>query len=582
MVDIDLDLLNFIVNPSYDYIKDKIKLLSCAYIEEYGEEYREKIEKNLASINYVFYATNDDVINFISKFKDNFIADVYRTLVDKFEIGDNDNFIKKGLYQYGMVDYVNDMDLKIFRTDIRDFFIEIKNSTDNNYETKFLDDVIEYIDKVINKFDKIEQIFKSHLEKANSISINKLKLKQQLQKEFLKKHGYLLNGEEFDLLIDSNDIDNKLAQFNLEDYVIKSVFKDSVFELGDFSCFQENLSSEYFLVLRRNILRKYNVDYEAENIDVKDSDLCLKKIGIKFRDSSGVMQEGSKAMDALKEEINCYNKKYRDECDNRFRYLSSRESYISDNFFSDDILNRRCNSLIKDSLQINNIKLSPEDYFRIGNNFLSVIEGADYFSGNCCLQKLRFNNVFFEIIYVVVKNLLVDFQNKNGIKKISFNFFNTLAHELGHACNYGSCFGFCSKDKYRNLNELFNEYLSCKVTSRLGNAYFPNSCGFINENVSIHLENYFLLEPFMLEYEQCFKDASIRNDISQLVDVMGEDNLEEYVCLINEFYNKQEGYSYSSKIFEVEGNYILDLKEKIYDIYKDVKVRNGFGSRKRL
>lgn len=180
----------------------------------------------------------------------------------------------------------------------------------------------------------------------------------------------------------------------------------------------------------------------------------------------------------------------------------------------------------------------------------------------------------FEIVYVVLRMF-----NSMQIRDyfiINFFYFN-LSHELGHIA---TARGLCLEEKYRNLDELISDRVNENVMNRLISRGFFQHRGFINENLGLHKVNFFLLEPFWNEFSDYFKKASIENDLSLLSSFMGEDLLERYVDVINDFYEYQRSNCLNAwDIFKDDYEYVEDVKKKIEDILFEVKKKNGIFSR---
>ena len=66
MLDIDLEFLSFILNPSYDYIKDDIKVIQDAYLEDTPLTELDKKRNNFNQTMHLFY-NNIDEIDFFLK-----------------------------------------------------------------------------------------------------------------------------------------------------------------------------------------------------------------------------------------------------------------------------------------------------------------------------------------------------------------------------------------------------------------------------------------------------------------------------------------------------------------------------------
>lgn len=84
LIDVDLDVLNFILNPNYDDIKRQLEYIKKAYIAEYGIQNRRKIEKNFGKINYLFLSEKKDMKKFIADFEETMVVQLYKKLLSSF------------------------------------------------------------------------------------------------------------------------------------------------------------------------------------------------------------------------------------------------------------------------------------------------------------------------------------------------------------------------------------------------------------------------------------------------------------------------------------------------------------------
>ena len=76
-----VDVIDFLLDPDYEKIKDFVDIVKEEYIDEYGEENRDLIEKNISKLNYIF---KENVMN-IERFID-YVLDVeYNRMCVYFE-----------------------------------------------------------------------------------------------------------------------------------------------------------------------------------------------------------------------------------------------------------------------------------------------------------------------------------------------------------------------------------------------------------------------------------------------------------------------------------------------------------------
>lgn len=598
MIDIDLELLKFIIYPNYDYIKDIILVIRDAYIEEYGEEYRERITKNFDGVNYVFINEIYDTKQFIKKLFKSIILESYQHLYEVFNFefikykhidAENcENFIEKELLKSNIFYIEEDTNLNVFKTNVKNYIIKMRDLSNNSEEKTFFNNQIKYIDETINKFDKITEVLKPAMDSIQKTEEKKEKIRSNLQKEFLKKHGNLLTEEERNFI--SNNNDYNVSKFvaessNLSNY-LTALFINDVFSVGNYSSFKEiNNDNSFFINQRAKILKQNGVDYQDENIDLNDSEACLKRLNFKYIDEENNVLEGIEALKKLEQELERYNDILRQEYV-QYKYLIPRDELGRKFIFNKEIMDKGCDFFKQ-------IEFKDEEFIEcqkyVNQIFLSGMENN--FNSNAFVYinslsipatndetKESFDIVFY-LNYLVTKPIInYEFLEEDMIEE---NYLSILTHEAGHVSSISEqkdLSGFNIEEKYRMLNELFNEYMNGKIITKLANIMFKFSDGkkIINENRSVYMSNYFLLEPFMNEYEEVFKKATMENNPKILEKLMGKDLLEEYVTIINEFFNYHEKkYNFNLKIYDEAKDYVDLITMEVNDIYSKVSLKNN-------
>lgn len=87
LIDIDIDQLTFFLYPDMETLKALIEAIKEGYIAEYGEEYREKIEQNMLSVNdTIFVDRKNRMKYFINQFLGEIIISVYQKLAQTFKV----------------------------------------------------------------------------------------------------------------------------------------------------------------------------------------------------------------------------------------------------------------------------------------------------------------------------------------------------------------------------------------------------------------------------------------------------------------------------------------------------------------
>lgn len=574
LLDIDLDELKFLIEPSYEFLKDKIPYIMEAYIREYGEEYREHIKENYDKVSYIFLNTMDDVNSFIHKFRKQIVIEAYKPLFLAFnlefsEMIKSDNFINIIFRQHENCVITQDDNLQIFRNDIRGYLIDMKENEKDIQAQQFLDTQIKYIDDTILKFERIMGVLNPKIKQIESIKAIINQKKMELQREFIDKHSYLLSSSELEFIKKNKDYDVAELINNsrkLKNYLSSNTWNNQVFDVGDLVWFKSKYDEFSFILdTREEMLSENNIDYKHFNIGLSDGDALLKLLGIYYTDEMGNRYEGSKALDALDEEFEKYDKKFKKIID-YYKYLMPRDEfikkYILNNLFTQDIT---C--------------LTDDELIELSDAILKSYENVNY-SNFLAYRQIQYNGVI-ENFQCSINTACLDqydgmFFNSDG--KIVSPFSTTFDHELGHVATIrNNISGLNSNSDLELLNELINEYMNQKKNEHMDKrgVLFKSSCIVNNNEMSIYFINFFLLEPLVNRCEDLLKDASINNIIDIIIDFMGYDLFKEYIDIINSFFKYQmTNYHDLSEIFVKEREYIENTKEKINDIMLRVDERN--------
>ena len=141
MLDVDINFLKFLIDPSYEYIMEDIKVIQDKYLSGITIEESCKKLNNFSDVNYLFLTKIDDLHTFLTNFNLKIIEEVYIKFGNFFginlkeELRDN-NFISSILLDNNIKKVSEDLDLTIFRTNIYKFLLDIvKNS--NNLKEKY-------------------------------------------------------------------------------------------------------------------------------------------------------------------------------------------------------------------------------------------------------------------------------------------------------------------------------------------------------------------------------------------------------------------------------------------------------------
>jgi len=313
------------------------------------------------------------------------------------------------------------------------------------------------------------------------------------------------------------------------------------------------------------LLNQLGISFAEE--ELQNPNTCLSKLHFMFKDENNLPHYGIEGLKILETSIEKYNKKYKQSIEKIDYYLTSKEEFDRKNIFSEEVLNRPANLHIKNFIEQNNYHIDYGTYSEAIFNVLKNSCSDDY---NSCEVNLTFDlgEETFQMVYVMLKPLAAKYDRGTNI---NYKFLYTLSHEMGHVATIDKGH-YSGINQYKNyLNELFNEYLSKKIMNKIlwTSGYSENTHVNIINN-SLHALNSFLIEPFVPEYEKAFKEASINNSLIPLIELFGNDLLNEYEQIIKDFYREQEKYEHSIDIYTKNPEYIEYIKVKINNIYNTI------------
>lgn len=583
MININLDTLKFYLEPTMEKIEPLIEAAKEGFIEEYGEEYREKISTNIAEISEIFFQSSIlQEQKFTKQFLDQLILSVYQPLANSFHLtlsNENDNFIEKTLKENNIYSVLNDKDLGIFRGSIREYLEKAKASTQDREEFQFLEQQIKYIDDTVIKFDKIMEVLKPKMDLVQEALKKKEQIREALQKEYIQKHNFMLSEREKAFIARNPNYNvSELLKISthLQQYVDKSMQDfQPVFSNSRMLCFCSRFDdNKWELKAREEILREMGIDIKKGNFSLQNGENCLRKIGYQYISEDGTRYEGLEALEKNVEEIQIYNKKWEEKTKNLNVSLLPEKikQRLLPNLllqFSDMIEPEDMPKLADAILNPNLVKI---DNFVLGFVSAPIVNSAD--NENNVIAKRRMNPII-----VIYSTLCLDISNGY----LSETYLPTIIHELGHVVTYTekknvNYSGFCVTEEYRNLNELMNEYVAVKVRNKLiEKGIIKDEMQIKHVNNGIHVSNFFLLEPFVLEYESEFKKSAIENNTNILKECMTPELFQEYVNVVNHYYEYQSEWKKHTSsgtilpFFEQEQKYIEQVKEQLNKILTQVR-----------
>ena len=588
LLDIDLDELKFLIEPSYEFLKDKIPYIMEAYIKVYGEEYREHIKENFDSVSYIFLNTIDDVDNFIKAFLKAVINESYKPIFSAFKLEfpdfinyENSNFIVDIFKQHKKIYLSQDDNLELFRTEIRDYLVKLSENIQDCEEQKYLDIQIKYIDDTLIKFDRIMEVLNPKIEQIKNIRSIIERKKVELQKEFIINHLYWLSNSELEFI--KNNEDYNVEEFvksskTLKMYLEPKTWGKNFFDFGDIAFFlSEYDETKCILDEREKILTENKINYKNANINLSDSNGLLELLEVYYINEIGNRYEGKRALDALNEEFKKYNNRFKEFID-YYKYLMPRDEFIEqhiESFIEKKFLKQYFNR--DDIFSFAKILFKHYEESSVKcPNFLYLSYINHYDSDNNCKIDVPFNNVILSQYAGIL------FNNEG---KIESPFSCIFGHEVGHVASLdnfntgiklNSCLEF--------FNELINEYMNQKKNQYMdkNGVLFKSSCIVNNIKMITYYLYFFLLEPLVNRCEDLIKDAYINNNIDIIIDFMGEDLFNEYINIINSFNKYQmENYQDCSQIFDKEPEYVESVKQRINGIMNMVDERNLDNSNKK-
>ena len=100
MLDIDINFLNFLLNPTYEYIKNNIEIIKRSIIEDAEEAKKEETKIKLSNIDFLFLTRISTLGDFLCQLDDMLIIEAYLGLAKIYGLNlqnnittNNTNFI---------------------------------------------------------------------------------------------------------------------------------------------------------------------------------------------------------------------------------------------------------------------------------------------------------------------------------------------------------------------------------------------------------------------------------------------------------------------------------------------------------
>ena len=519
MLNIDLEFIDFLVNPNEDYIKDDIQAIKKEYLRQSSFETLKNKFNNFNKAKPILLTTIDDLRYFLFQINSSLIEEVYYRFAKSFNIKiknniEGNNFIETILLDNDIDNIHEDENLIILRTQIRDYLINITETTTNEKDKSLAESSIKYLDKLLRYYDSIKKILEP---KENLVKELTKKIKEKSEiilKSLIKQHSYLLSEEKRKILEENPNIDiRKILHKEKLFRMFFCTINDGEIEpisMGKLIHFKSN--SEYSISERTEILKENGIDIEKENIDINDIDTILKKLNYTYI-SNGKTYKGLELLEKLEEDINTYNKLYKDVIEDYILTIKKDELH--------EIIKNLVIKTLKDSNTTNLNKYIDS----ITNGILNYIKySKNTISGFTYTIKSNQDNIpeaLKKLIEEIPFQTYVLFPLRSvKIKRNQLinSFYFTLSHELGHIYTPQN---ETSKD-YELLNEIYNDYRSDKIVfNLLCNGHFQKKRIKFKKETNLYSQYTFFLIDLFEEYKNTFEEFADNDKIIKLIELMG-------------------------------------------------------------
>ena len=523
MLDIDINFLNFLLNPTYEYIKNDIEIIKKSYIKDPNQ-----LKRTFPDINYFFLNKTSTINLQIKRINEKITEEVYTSFANLLGIklnSDKNNFIEIILQENNIYEIKQDYHLTIFKNKIVNYLKEIIIKSNNQKEKELAIKTLQHAEILLEKADLIYNVL-DEKEKLTNKTLNKIKeIKENIKKQIIKEHSYLLSDNAKNIII------------NNPNYNISELLKnEDVFNMF-FSIYNNNDSNIYFPIVKtgsiidlnlKNLQNRNGITYNQNTnkyLKKIETDIKNKLKNLKYKYiSNGVIYEKEKIYDKLTEDINKYNELCCKMCEEYTFTIPKTE-----------ILEKYQN-IIKNDINTKNHKFeSPEELNLLlsnsTNNFWNEISKGSNIG------------TYWKVAKIMALSVLETCSIIPNYNDLITNFYFLLSHELGHAYDYGIYIlekdGVVKQDKYREneygrLYEIYNDYRSIKKTINLISQDYLTKKGIIHsQDKSLYSEEFFWLIDLFETYEAYFEEYATTGNIETLEKIFKE-NLDETIKLINE------------------------------------------------
>lgn len=517
MLDIDLEFLNFLLNPTYEYLSNDIKLIENEYIKN-------KRIPTHTNVNYLFVTNTIELAHFINDITEKITEDIYIRFGNFFglnlknNIEDNpNNFIIDILKSKGLTKLTDDTLVIILKTDIKEYLTNIIDTSNNEKEVKLANDALIYLYELIIKYDNITNLTTKKLQELLIIFDKKTEIKKKIQKLIIKEYSFLLTEEGKNIINNNNDYDVEKLLENEEKF-------------------------NYYLNIKlskTDPLKQYVFDYGTilDNCNSNiDSILKEKMKKTEFKDYNKL------SYDLIK-----YNEFYEQECEDYILTITKEE--LKENIHN--IIDKNIDEIIKEA---NNLYLSKE-------KILQLIEDV-------VLTNIL-DNSFYNSYNIQIKTIIlspINCVSINDNNKLECKFYDILSHELGHACDfYQTSNVYEDILNYCLLYEIYNDYSSRKIINKViwDNKLTKEGVIHISSD-GAYSNHFFGLLDIFYEYNDIFREWIDNKDINCLKKIFGNKNFNKFINNIDTFDEKKfpKEEKYSKKLIKSYDNILKQTKRK--------------------
>lgn len=526
MLDIDLDFLTFLLNPSCNYLADEIKLIEESYLSKTDNNLIEEKRKIFDNSIYVFANDIGELRSFIKEFSKNLIEEVYIKFGDFFNISLKDepsnNFIRTILLNNNINSLSGDTKLKVLKNDIRNYLIDIINNSSNTAYKDLAQNALVYLDKLIKKYDSIYEVLMPYITMLENEEEKRKKITTKILKKIMIKNKHLLDENEYSIITSSNTYED-----------INNIFSNK------FSTFFKNIydynNDDFILDISDTV--------ESIAFNTKDSEEKLKTLNISYKN----MYTGKEAISQMIIDAQKYNAIYNRlwKYNRKVFFTSQLKSQLKKFIDSETINNKLANAFFE---SLNNNKKGHA--FSCSMNFTSKNENISVSFQVCKpLKNIRFIN------------------NELG----SLMFF-LICHEIKHI--YDSKTSCISKDIFNLIFEPYSDFVATNKMLELINSGFLTKGNIKNIILdTAYSDTNFILLDLFENYQEYFEQCLAQGNTYPLIELMGENIFKKLIYSLENFNlekakttdNSQygEGYlKYADKLLNEIETYQLRKKKR--------------------